>query len=198
MELWKLNTAFKLFLLAISAAFLGSALLHQTQVVHYLPLVLAVGVAVYISIIINPTLRRRRVGVYALATVFISTALAVSVAAVGYYSLSTNSSCAPAGAFPLDWTGSVILDSERHPYLDSGVTYRFSFVLTSGPGYRIRVTQDPFPTPILHIASLYPSANMDVWNFTPSSCGKYWVELLNIGFGSQPSGYHVLIAAVAS
>jgi len=78
------------------------------------------------------------------------------------------------------------------------VTYRFSFVLTSGPGYRIRVTQDPFPTPILHIASLYPSANMDVWNFTPSSCGKYWVELLNIGFGSQPSGYHVLIAAVAS
>jgi len=198
LELWKLNTAFKLFLLAISAAFLGSALLHQTQVVHYLPLVLAVGVAVYISIIINPTLRRRRVGVYALATVFISTALAVSVAAVGYYSLSTNSSCAQAGAVPLDWTGSVILDSERHPYLDSGVTYRFSFVLTSGPGYRIRVTQDPFPTPILHIASLYPSANIEVWNFTPSSCGKYWVELLNIGFGSQPSGYHVLIAAVAS
>ncbi len=198
MELWKLNTAFKLFLLAISAAFLGSALLHQTQVVHYLPLVLAVGVAVYIYIIVNPTLRRRRVGVYALATVFISTALAVSVAAVGYYSLSTNSSCAQAGAVPLDWTGSVILDSERHPYLDSGVTYRFSFVLTSGPGYRIRVTQDPFPTPILHIASLYPSSNMDVWSFTPSSCGKYWVELLNIGFGSQPSDYHVLIAAVTS
>src|SRR5207249_6802911 len=110
----------------------------------------------------------------------------------------SNSSCAQAGAVPLDWTGSVILDSERHPYLDSGVTYRFSFVLTSGPGYRIRVTQDPFPTPILHIASVSPSANMDVWIFTPSSCGKYWVELLNIGFGSQPSGYHVLIAALMS
>ena len=35
-----------------------------------------------------------------------------------------------------------------------------------------------------------------VWSFTPSSCGKYWVELLNIGFGSQPSGYHVIVAAV--
>ena len=198
MELWKLNTAFKLFLLSISAAFLGSALFHQSQVVHYLPVVLSVGVAIYISIIVNPTLRRRRIGVYVLATILISTVLAVSVAAVGYYSLSANSSCAQAGAVPLDWTGSVILDSERHPYLDSGVTYRFSFVLTSGPGYRIRVTQDPFPTPILHIASLYPSSNMDVWSFTPSSCGKYWVELLNIGFGSQPSDYHVLIAAVTS
>ncbi len=198
MELWKLNTAFKLFLLSISAAFLGSALLHQSQVVHYLPVVLSVGVAIYISIIVNPTLRRRRIGVYVLATILISTVLAVSVAAVGYYSLSVNSSCAQAGAVPLDWTGNVILDSERHPYLDSGVTYRFSFVLTSGPGYRIRVTQDPFPTPILHIASVSPSANMDVWIFTPSSCGKYWVELLNIGFGSQPSGYHVLIAAVTS
>ncbi|OLB47440.1 hypothetical protein AUH73_07155 [archaeon 13_1_40CM_4_53_4] len=198
MELWKLNTAFKLFLLSISATFLGSALLHETPVIHYLPVVLAVGVAVYISVIVNPTLRTRRIGVYVLATLLISTALAASVAAVGYYSLSTLDSCAPAGAVPLDWTGSVILDSERHPYLDSGVTYRFSFVLTSGPGYRIRVTQDPFPTPILHIASLYPSANIEVWNFTPSSCGKYWVELLNIGFGSQPSGYHVLIAAVAS
>ncbi len=196
MELWKLNTAFKLFLLSISGAFLGSALLHETSVIHYLPVVLAVGVAVYTSVMINPTLRTRRIGIYVLATFLISTALAASVAAVGYYSLSTLDSCAPAGAVPLDWTGSVILDSERHPYLDAGVTYRFSFVLTSGPGYRIRVTQDPFPTPMLHIASLYPSSNMDVWSFTPSSCGKYWVELLNIGFGSQPSGYHVIVAAV--
>ena len=198
MELWKLNTAFKLFLLSISAAFLGSALLHQTQALHYLPVVLAVGVAVYLSIIVNPILRRRRFRVYVLATVFISTSLAVGVAAVGYYSLSTVDSCAQAGAVPLDWTGSVILDSERHPYLDAGVTYQFSFILLSGPGYRIRVTQDPFPTPILHLASVSPSANVDVWSFTPSSCGKYWVELLNIGFGSQPSGYHVLIAAVTS
>jgi len=196
LELWKLNTAFKLFLLSISGAFLGSALLHETSVIHYLPVVLAVGVAVYTSVMINPTLRTRRIGIYVLATFLISTALAASVAAVGYYSLSTLDSCAPAGAVPLDWTGSVILDSERHPYLDAGVTYRFSFVLTSGPGYRIRVTQDPFPTPMLHIASLYPSSNMDVWSFTPSSCGKYWVELLNIGFGSQPSGYHVIVAAV--
>jgi len=196
LELWKLNTAFKLFLLSISGAFLGSALLHETSVIHYLPVVLAVGVAVYTSVMINPTLRTRRIGIYVLATFLISTALAASVAAVGYYSLSTLDSCAPAGAVPLDWTGSVILDSERHPYLDGGVTYRFSFVLTSGPGYRIRVTQDPFPTPMLHIASLYPSSNMDVWSFTPSSCGKYWVELLNIGFGSQPSGYHVIVAAV--
>ncbi len=196
MELWKLNTAFKLFLLSISGAFLGSALLHETSVIHYLPVVRAVGVAVYTSVMINPTLRTRRIGIYVLATFLISTALAASVAAVGYYSLSTLDSCAPAGAVPLDWTGSVILDSERHPYLDAGVTYRFSFVLTSGPGYRIRVTQDPFPTPMLHIASLYPSSNMDVWSFTPSSCGKYWVELLNIGFGSQPSGYHVIVAAV--
>jgi len=196
LELWKLNTAFKLFLLSISGAFLGSALLHETSVIHYLPVVLAVGVAVYTSVMINPTLRTRPIGIYVLATFLISTALAASVAAVGYYSLSTLDSCAPAGAVPLDWTGSVILDSERHPYLDAGVTYRFSFVLTSGPGYRIRVTQDPFPTPMLHIASLYPSSNMDVWSFTPSSCGKYWVELLNIGFGSQPSGYHVIVAAV--
>ena len=199
MELWKLNTAFKLFLLSISAAFLGSALLHQTQALHYLPVLLAVGVATYLSIIVNPILRRRRFQVYVLATVLISTTLALSVAAVGYYSLSITADwCAQAGAIPLDWTGTVILDSERHPYLDAGVTYRFSFILVSGPGYRIRVTQDPFPTPILHIASVYPSANMDVWSFTPSSCGKYWVELLNIGFGSQSSGYHVLITAVTS
>ena len=198
MELWKLNTAFKLFLLSISAAFLGAALLHQTQALHYLPVLLAVGVAIYLSIIVNPILRRRRFQVYVLATVFISTTLALSVAAVGYYSLSTLDSCAKAEAVPLDWTGTVILDSERHPYLDAGVTYRFSFILLTGPGYRIRVTQDPFPTPILHIASLYPSSNMDVWSFTPSSCGKYWVELLNIGFGSQSSGYHVLITAVTS
>jgi hypothetical protein len=196
LELWKLNTAFKLFLLSISSTFLGSALLHATAVLRYLPVALAVGVAVYISAIVNPTLRRRPFHIYAVATALISTAMVVSVGAVGYYSLATVDSCAPAGAVPLDWTGAVILDAERHPFLDAGVTYKFTFDLLSGPGYRIRITQDPFSTPILHIASIYPESNVHVWDFAPSSCGKYWVELLNIGFGSQPSNFHVLVTAV--
>jgi len=198
LELWKLNTAFKLFLLSISASFLASALLHYTPVLQYLPVVLTVGVALYISLIVNPTLRRRPLRVYLMATVLISTGLALSVATVGYFTLTSVGSCPSAGTVPLDWSGNVIFYVECHPYLDAGVTYQFSFTLLSGPGYRLRVTQDPFPTPILHIASLYPSANVEVWNFTPSSCGKYWVELLNVGFGSQSSYYHVVIAVVTT
>ncbi len=197
MELWKLNTAFKLFLLSIAASFLVSALFHYTLVLHYLPIVLAIGVAVYATIIINPALRRRSFRVYVLASTLIVVAMAASIIVVGYYSLTINS-CAPAGATPLDWSGSVLLDVESHPYLDSGVTYQFNFNLVSGPGYRVRVTQDPSPTPILHSASLYPSASMDVWNLTPSSCGKYWVELLNVGFPSQTSSFHIIIVAVRS
>jgi membrane-associated protease RseP (regulator of RpoE activity) len=196
LELWKLNTAFKLFLLSISTAFLTSAILHYTLILRYLPVALAIGVGVYVSLIINPTLRTRRFRTYVAGTVFISTVLAVSIVALGYYSLITIESCPQAGPVPLDWTGTVILDVERHPYLDSGVTVQFSFDLLSGPGYRVRITQDPFTTPVLHTATLGPSANSDVWNFSPSTCGKYWIELLNIGFGSQSSEYHVTVVAV--
>ena len=196
MELWKLNTAFKLFLLSIAALFLVSAVLHYTLVLHYLHVLLAAGVAVYVFFIVNPVLHRRRFHVYVLGIMIICTAMGASVIAVGYYSLSTADSCAQAGIVPLDWMGSVILDAERHPYLAAGTMYNFSFSLTSGPGYRVRITQDPFPTPVLHLATLSPSVNLHLWNFTPSSCGKYWIELLNIGFGVQSSDYRVVVTAV--
>ena len=198
MELWKLNTAFKLFLLSVAASFLVSAVLHNTLILHYLPVVLAVGAAIYVSIIINPTLRKRSFLAYLLGTLAVSTALVGSVVVVGYYSLSVNDACSPAVTVPLDWTGSVILDAERHPYLDAGITYQFTSNLLSGPGYRLRVTQDPLTTPILHYATISQSAGSDVWRFTPSSCGKYWVELLNLGFGSQASDYHIIIASVSA
>ena len=198
MELWKLNTAFKLFLLSIAALFLVSAVLHYTLVLHYLHVLLAAGVAVYVFFIVNPVLHRRRFHVYVLGIMIICTAMGASVIAVGYYSLSTVDSCAQAGIVPLDWMGSVILDAERHPYLTAGTMYNFSFSLTSGPGYRVRITQDPFPTPVLHLATLSPSVSLHLWNFTPSSCGKYWIELLNIGFGTQSSDYHIVVTAVTA
>jgi len=198
LELWKLNTAFKLFLLSIAALFLASAVLHYTLVLHYLHVLLAAGVAVYVFFIVNPVLHRRRFHVYVLGIMIICTAMGASVIAVGYYSLSTVDSCAQAGIVPLDWMGSVILDAERHPYLTAGTMYNFSFSLTSGPGYRVRITQDPFPTPVLHLATLSPSVSLHLWNFTPSSCGKYWIELLNIGFGTQSSDYHIVVTAVTA
>lgn len=196
MELWKLNTIFKLFLLAISASFLASAVFHYTLILHFLPLILAIGVAIYASMIVNPSLRARPRHIYVLGTLLISTALASTVVAVGYISLSTINSCSQAGPAPLDWTGTVILDVERHPYLDAGVTYQFSSSLLSGPGYRLRITQDPFTTPVLHYATINPTSSSDVWNFSPATCGKYWIELLNLGFGSQVSDYHVTVVAI--
>jgi len=198
MELWKLNTVFKLFLLSIAAFFLLSAFLHYTLVLHYLPVILVIGVALYISTITNPALRKRPSRIYILSTTIISTALVASIVIVGYSTLSTTNSCHQAGTVPLDWAGNVIIDSERHPYLDTGTTYQFNFNLLSGPGYRLRVTQDPFSTPVLHLATLSGLTNLDQWNFAPASCGTYWIELLNLGFGTQQSSYHVTVTSIAS
>ena len=198
MELWKLNTIFKLFLLSVTGAFLVSAFLHQIVILHVLPIVLAAGASGYVAVIVEPVLHRKQFRTYVLGLTLLMLGLVAVIASVGYIATaSLIDSCPSSTGTILDWSGNftLSLDVERHPFLDSGTSYIFRFERLSGPGYSYRISQDPLPTPVLHRGSLSAVSNVDVWTFTPTECGKYWIELTTTSF-ARPNGYHVILTSL--
>jgi hypothetical protein len=196
LELWKLNTIFKLFLLSVTVGFLVSAFLHQIFILHLLPIILAIGASSYVAVIIEPVLHQKEFRTYLISMILLTIGLVSTIATVGYAATVTlNNSCPSSTGLVLDWSGTLNFDAERHPYLNTGTSYIIRFESLSGPGYNYLISRDPLPTPVLHRGSLTVLNNTDVWTFTPSDCGKYWIEL-RIPVLGQSTDYHVTVTSV--